>query len=106
MAGLEESRSDFRAGVLELQRACLIEVESVLSGTKEYDDVTKMAHAMIGKGIRVDDIIRMETENAASLTMRFISMLEDPKARADYIKKTAPRLPAPLNGQSAKKGKK
>ena len=104
---LDELRGTLREGILELQTDCLAEVKLVIQGKKAISDVTKEASKMIQRMLRVDQETRMERENAASLTMRFVKMLDgDDALRADYIHKTAPQLPRALLEIEAKQTKK
>ncbi len=107
MKGIDELRESMRVGVLELQDSAFAEIRQVLAGKKPISDVTKLASATVQRMIRVDDTARMERENSASLSLRFIKLLDgDDALRAEYVALTAPRLPTPIKSLSAPKGKK
>ena len=97
MPNVDDLRFTMRTGVLELQESALSEIRKVLEGKKPISDVTTLAMNALNGMIRVDDTTRMERENSASLSLRFVKMLDGDKAlRKEYMKKTAPRLPLPL----------
>lgn len=107
MDDIDKLRLSLRAGILGMQESCLAEIRTVIAGKKAISDVTKEASKMIQRMLRVDQETRMERENAASLSLRYIKILDDnDEARKSYIKKTAPHLPAPVKGLPAPEKKK
>ena len=97
MPNADDLRITMRKGVRDLQEPALAEIRKVLEGKKAISDVTTLAVNTLKGMIRVDDTTRMERENSASLSLRFIKILDgDEELRKEYMAKTAPRIPLPL----------
>lgn len=104
--GIDELRHDLRIGILEMQQSCLAHLQAVIDGKKAISDVTKEASKMLGRCQRVDQETRLERENAVGLSLRYINLLDgDSEARAKYMERTAPHLPAPIKGLPSPKTK-